>query len=55
MTLADVKDNLLQYVVGSFALGIVLAVVVGLAFYIILSIFRKNKAQKKNGVLNIES
>lgn len=47
MTLTDVKDNLLQYVVGSFALGIVLAAVVGLIFYILLSIFRKNSVQSK--------
>lgn len=43
MTLVDVKENLVQYVVGSFALGIVLAVVVGIVFYIVLSIFRKDR------------
>lgn len=47
MTFADVKENLFQYVVGSFALGIVLAVVFGLIFYILLTIFRKNGIQRK--------
>ena len=43
LTLSDVKDNLVQYVVGSFALGFVTAIVVGLISYILLSLFRKKR------------
>jgi uncharacterized protein (DUF2062 family) len=40
---AWIKHNLLQYVVGSFILGIIVAVVMGLITFILLEILRKKK------------
>jgi len=37
-----IKDNLLQYILGSLAFGVVLALIVGIIAYVLLSIFRKN-------------
>ncbi|MCB0664163.1 MAG: DUF2062 domain-containing protein, partial [Saprospiraceae bacterium] len=41
LSLSDVWENILQYLVGSFLLGIVLSLVVGMVVYVLLSIFRK--------------
>lgn len=41
--LKDLKDNLIQYVVGSFSLGILLAVLAGAIVFPLLWIFRKKK------------
>lgn len=41
ISLELIKDNLLQYIVGSLVFGIVLALVAGIATYILLLIFRK--------------
>jgi len=38
---AWIKHNLLQYVVGSFVLGIIVAIVMGLITFLLLEIFRK--------------
>ena len=43
ISLAWIKHNLLQYVVGSFILGIIVAVVFGLLTYLLLKIFRKKR------------
>jgi glycosyltransferase involved in cell wall biosynthesis len=45
LSLEWLKDNLLQYVLGSVVFGIVLAVLLGLASYILLGIFRKKKPE----------
>jgi len=42
ITLEFVTENLLQYVLGSFVFGVVLACLLGLITYILLLIFRKN-------------
>ena len=43
LSLADVKNNLIQYVVGSFALGALAAIVFGFIAYVLLSLFRKRR------------
>lgn len=43
LELSDVWENILQYLLGSFMLGIALAVLAGLVVYVLLSIFRKKK------------
>lgn len=43
-----VKENLLQFIVGSLVLGILLAIVSGLTTYILLGIFRKRKSIRDN-------
>jgi glycosyltransferase involved in cell wall biosynthesis len=43
-----IKHNLLQYIVGSFVLGIIFAVVFGLLTFILLEIFRKKKPVLEN-------
>ena len=45
LSLTDVKNNLVQYVVGSFALGAIAAVVLGVVSYIVLMLFRKRGAR----------
>jgi len=45
----DVKAHLIQYVVGSFVLATLLAVLFGLIGFIILSVARKSKTQVKHG------
>ena len=42
LSLDLIKDNLIQYIVGSLAFGVILAVVFGIITYISLLIFRKN-------------
>lgn len=41
------KDHMLQYVLGSFVLGILLAIVIGLITYLLLLIFRKKYSGEK--------
>jgi len=41
-----VKGNLVQYLIGSFVFGILLALVLGSITYLLLKIFRKNGARK---------
>ena len=43
LTLEWVKHNLFQYIIGSFILGLCLALVFGVSSYILLSIFRKRR------------
>jgi len=43
-----IKHNLVQYIVGSFILGIIFAVVFGLLTFILLEIFRKKKPVREN-------
>jgi glycosyltransferase involved in cell wall biosynthesis len=43
INLAWIKHNLLQYVVGSFILGTIVAVVMGLLTFILLEVFRKKR------------
>jgi glycosyltransferase involved in cell wall biosynthesis len=43
-----IKDNLLQYLIGSLAFGVILAITMGLISYILLSLFRKkNQLQEE--------
>lgn len=44
------KEYLQQYIVGSIVLAVVLSILVGSTTYILLSIFRKNKAIKSSGI-----
>jgi glycosyltransferase involved in cell wall biosynthesis len=48
ITLEWVKHNLLQYVVGSFILGTVFAVVLGFLTFLLLQIFRKKRPDQEN-------
>jgi glycosyltransferase involved in cell wall biosynthesis len=48
ITLEWVKHNLLQYIVGSFITGIVIAVVMGFLTFLLLRIFRKKKPDQEN-------
>ena len=41
-----IKDNLIQYIAGSFVFGAILAPVTGLIVYILLVLFRKKKQQQ---------
>jgi glycosyltransferase involved in cell wall biosynthesis len=41
INLEMIKDNLLQYLIGSLAFGVILAVTMGIVSYILLSLFRK--------------
>ena len=41
MEISAITDNLIQYLIGSFALGAALALIIGPVTYILLSIFRK--------------
>jgi len=43
LTLGWVKHNLFQYIIGSFILGLCLALVFGVSSYILLRIFRKRR------------
>ncbi|MEZ4947953.1 MAG: DUF2062 domain-containing protein [Saprospiraceae bacterium] len=45
LEIADVWDNFLQYIVGSFMLGTFLAVSVGLISYLLLTLFKKDKSK----------
>lgn len=36
-----IKDNILQYIVGSLAFGVILALLIGIIAFVLLSIFRK--------------
>ncbi len=45
-----IRDNLLQYVVGSFILGILLAIVFGAITYILLLLFRKERITKSTAL-----
>lgn len=45
-----IKDNLIQYIIGSLVFGIILAVVFGLITYILLLIFRKKTAVQEQYV-----
>jgi len=42
ISLDVIKDNLIQYVIGSLVFGVALAVILGILTYILLLIFRKN-------------
>jgi len=50
LSLDLIKDNIVQYLVGSLALGIALAIVFGILTYILLLIFRKQPALQKEYV-----
>lgn len=39
----DIKTHLLQYIIGSFTLAIMMAVICGLSGYIFLKLFKKEK------------
>jgi glycosyltransferase involved in cell wall biosynthesis len=43
-----IKHNLLQYVVGSFILGVIFAIVFGLLTFLLLEIFRKKRPVQEN-------
>lgn len=43
MSIETVKNNLVQYLVGSFILGTILSIVLGVSTYFLLQVFRKNK------------
>lgn len=45
-----IKDNLIQYVVGSLVFGVALALTIGFVAYILLLIFRKNPVLQKEYV-----
>ena len=42
LTFAHVKADLSQYIIGSLALGVILAVVTGVVLFIVLRMFRKD-------------
>lgn len=44
--LKDLKDNLIQYVIGSFSLGVLLAMLAGAIVFPLLLIFRKKKEKQ---------
>jgi uncharacterized protein (DUF2062 family) len=46
------KENLLQYVIGSLILGVLLAVVMGFFTYFLLSVYRKKGIPEKKGNTN---
>jgi len=48
-----IKHNLLQYVVGSFSLGAIFAVVFGFLTFLLLKIFRKKKPLQENSSISI--
>ena len=48
-----IKHNLLQYIVGSFILGIIFAVVFGLLTFLLLEIFRKKKPVQETSSVSI--
>ena len=48
-----IKHNLLQYVVGSFILGAIFAVVFGFLTFLLLKIFRKKKPLQENSSISI--
>lgn len=45
-----IKDNLIQYIIGSLVFGIILALAFGLITYILLLIFRKKPAEQRHYV-----
>jgi uncharacterized protein (DUF2062 family) len=47
LSLDLIKDNIVQYLIGSFALGITLAIVFGIITYILLLTFRKKPVLKE--------
>lgn len=50
ITLDVIKDNLIQYIVGSLVFGVILALILGLVAYILLLIFRKKPAVQEKFV-----
>ena len=50
LNLDVIKENLIQYLIGSFALGIILAIGLGVVVYGALSIFRNKKKLQKQFV-----
>lgn len=50
ITLDVIKDNLIQYIVGSLVFGVILALCLGLIAYILLLIFRKKPVVKEKYV-----
>ncbi|OFX88555.1 MAG: glycosyltransferase [Bacteroidetes bacterium GWF2_33_16] len=42
ISLNMIKDNLLQYLLGSLAFGVILAITIGIISYLLLTFFRKN-------------
>jgi uncharacterized protein (DUF2062 family) len=48
ISLSWIKENLLQFIIGSLVLGVVLGIVTGLLTYVLLSIFRKRRSVPGN-------